>query len=87
MTASEPDFEPLPEFDLANQVIFKGARVFGITGREMFRTWYQMAGLLRCGALDPAPAITHTFPLEEYRVAFDLLLSPEGRVGKVVLIP
>jgi len=79
--------EPLPKFDLANQVIFKGARVFGITGREMFRTWYQMAGLLRSGALDPTPAITHTFPLEEYRAAFDLLLSPEGRVGKVVLIP
>lgn len=79
--------EPIAEFDLANDVIFKGARVLGITGREMFRTWHQMSCLLSSGALDPTPVITHTFPLEEYQAAFDLLLSPEGECGKVVLVP
>ncbi len=79
--------EPLADFDLAESVIFKGARVLGITGREMFRTWYQMRSLLESGALDPSPVITHTFPLAEYRAAFDLLLSPERACGKVVLVP
>ena len=79
--------ESIPGFDLANQVIFKGARVLGINGREMFQTWYQMASLLRSGALDPSPVITHTFPLEEYRAAFDLMLGADRQCGKVVLIP
>lgn len=78
--------EPIPSFDLANQVVFKGVRVLGINGREMFRTWHQMASLLSSGALDPSPVITHRFPLEEYRAAFDLILSPERECGKVVLI-
>lgn len=79
--------EPIPYFDLANQVIFKGARVIGINGREMFQTWYEMADLLNSGALDPSPVITHAFTLEEYQAAFDLLLSPSRQCGKVVLIP
>jgi len=79
--------EPVPQFDLANQVIFKGARILGINGREMFRTWYQMASLLDSGALDPSPVITHSFPLEEYRTAFELMLSPQRECGKIVLIP
>ncbi len=79
--------EPIAKLDLANDVIFKGARVLGITGRQMFHTWYQMANLLSSGALDPSPVITHTFPLEQYQEAFDLLLSPESRCGKVVLVP
>ena len=79
--------EPLADFDLANDVIFKGARVIGITGRELFRTWYQMASLLKSGALDPAPVITHRFPLDRFQDAFELIRSPEARCGKVVLIP
>ncbi len=79
--------EPIPDFDMANQVIFKGARVIGINGREMFQTWYEMADLLNSGALDPSPVITHTFPLEQYESAFDLLLSGGRQCGKVVLIP
>lgn len=79
--------EPVPQFDLANQVIFKGVRILGINGREMFRTWYQMASLLNSGALDPSPVITHTFSLEEYETAFELLRSPSKECGKVVLIP
>jgi len=32
--------------DLNDLLIFKGARVFGITGRRMFDTWYQLKGVL-----------------------------------------
>lgn len=78
--------EPLT-LDLANSVIFKGAKVLGINGRLMFQTWHQMAALLRSGALDPRPVITHRFPFEQYEEAFALMRSPERRCGKVVLLP
>ena len=32
--------------DLNDLIIFKGARVFGIIGRRMFETWYQLKGVL-----------------------------------------
>jgi threonine 3-dehydrogenase len=73
---------PIP-FDL-NQIIFKGIRLHGITGRRLFDTWYRMAGMLKAG-LDIRPVITHTLPLEDYARGFDLIKS--GLCGKVVLIP
>lgn len=71
-------------FDLANEIIFKGIRVHGITGRRLFSTWYRLAGLFKAG-LDITPVVTHTFPLSDYAKGFDLINS--GQCGKVVLIP
>ena len=65
-----------------NQVIFKGLRLEGIYGREMFETWYKMAGLLTSG-LDLTPIVTHRFAKEAFRAGFDLMAS--GRSGKVIL--
>ena len=45
--------------DLNNWVIFKGVTIYGINGRQLWQSWYQMAGLFRSGALDPRPVITH----------------------------
>lgn len=67
-----------------NEIIFKGIRMYGITGRRLFDTWYRMAGMLKAG-LDIRPVITHTFPLQEYIRGFELIRS--GVCGKVVLIP
>ena len=71
--------------DLADQVIFKEARLQGITGREMFRTWQQTTTLLSTGRVDVAPVITHRFPLERFEEAFATTAS--GLSGKVILIP
>lgn len=71
--------------DLTDQVIFKEARLYGVTGRELFRTWQQMTTLLATGMVDPAPVITHRFPLERYAEAFEAGAS--GRSGKVILLP
>lgn len=71
-------------FDLPNEMIFKGIRVYGITGRRLFGTWYRLAGLFKAG-LNIRPVITHTFPLKEFATGFDLIQS--GRCGKVVLFP
>ncbi len=65
-------------------VIFKQLTLYGINGRRMFDTWYQMKAALE-GGLDIRPVITHKFKLEEYAEAMELMNS--GRCGKVLLIP
>lgn len=71
--------------DLNDQVIFKEARLQGITGREMFRTWQQTTTLLSTGRVDVAPVITHRFALEDFAAAFETTAS--GSSGKVILLP
>lgn len=66
------------------QIIFKGIRVEGITGRRMYETWYQAKGLLEGGALNLSPLVTHTFTLDRYEEAFELMIG--GRCGKVVFL-
>jgi threonine 3-dehydrogenase len=71
-------------FDLPNEIIFKGIRVYGATGRRLFDTWYRLAGLFRAG-LDIRPVVTHRFPMSEFARGFELIKS--GQCGKVVLFP
>jgi threonine 3-dehydrogenase len=71
--------------DLNDQVIFKEARLQGITGREMFRTWQQTTTLLSTGRVDVGPVITHRFPLTSFEEAFATTAS--GHSGKVILLP
>src|SRR5581483_5371848 len=73
------------EFDLGNLVIMKGITVHGIAGRKLWETWYEIRGLLRSGAVNLEPLITHRFKLEEFEKAFQTMLS--GDSGKVVLFP
>jgi threonine 3-dehydrogenase len=70
--------------DLNNDIIFRGVRVYGITGRQLWGTWYKTAALLREG-LNVEPIITHRLPLARFDEAFDLLA--QGVAGKVVLLP
>lgn len=65
-----------------NQVILRSLTLKGIYGREMYETWYKMTQLLRSG-LDVSPVLTHHFPLDSHREAFETVAA--GRCGKVVL--
>lgn len=76
---------PLPSFDLTNEVVFKGATVYGVFGRKMWQTWYQTRGLLQSGKVDIGPVISHHLPLEEYERGFQLMLS--GAADKVAFYP
>ena len=71
--------------DLSNLVIEKGVRVHGIFGRRIYDTWERTQNLLRSGALDVAPILTHRFDLADWQQGFDLLGSRHA--GKVVLTP
>lgn len=75
------------ELDWANDVIFKGVRIYGIVGRQVFETWYKTDSLLRSGAVDAAAVITHTFPMKDYEKAFAVMTSPDKSCGKVLLVP
>ena len=71
-------------FDLPNEIIFKGIRVDGVTGRRLFGTWYRLTGLMKAG-LNVRPVVTHTIPMSDFAKGFDLVNS--GACGKVVMFP
>ena len=78
---------PKEPFDLDwnRLIIFKGITLYGVVGRRLYDTWYQMDNLLTSGRLDIRPSITHTMPMERIEDAIQLLRS--GEAGKVVLVP
>lgn len=67
-------------FDVS-EMVTKGVSIHGIHGRLMYRTWYQMGGLLRSGNVNLRPILTHKFPLDRYDEAMDVMRS--GDCGKV----
>ncbi len=73
--------------DYANSIVFKAIRMQGITGREVFRSWYKMESLLKSHAIDPRPVITHTFKMKDYQKAFEIAADPKKECGKIILIP
>ena len=68
--------------NLSDDVILRGVTLYGITGRRMFQTWYQMGGILKSGNLDLRPLVTHRFPLADYEKALEVVRSRQ--CGKVV---
>src|SRR5579875_1055524 len=71
------------ELDLADDIIFKGATVMGISGRLLFDTWYRTRSILENGQLDLKQVITHTLPFERLNEAMEIMKS--GDCGKIVL--
>ncbi|NNF98637.1 MAG: L-threonine 3-dehydrogenase [Desulfobacteraceae bacterium] len=65
-----------------HNVIFKGLKLKGIYGREMFETWYKMTTMLQSN-LNIDPIITHRFEIDDFQHGFDVMRS--GESGKVIL--
>jgi threonine 3-dehydrogenase len=78
-------FAEPPTVDLSERVIMQGLRLHGIYGRRIYDTWERTQALLRSGALDVSPIITHRLALDDWERAFDLIASRHA--GKVVLLP
>ncbi|OPX38018.1 MAG: L-threonine 3-dehydrogenase [Desulfobacteraceae bacterium 4484_190.1] len=76
--------EPI-ELNLGPDIIFKEAKIIGIHGREMFRTWTKMENMLDKGLLNIDPIISHRKPLSEFEEAFELIKTGKG--CKVILDP
>src|SRR5437588_12277701 len=73
------------EFNLADDLIFKGAVVQGINGRLMYKTWYQMTALLKAGKLDLGPAITDRMAMADFDKGMERLKT--GAASKILLYP
>ncbi|MCM3409168.1 L-threonine 3-dehydrogenase [Metabacillus litoralis] len=73
------------EFDVTNDIVFKGITIQGITGRKMFETWKQVSALIHSGQVNVKSLITHRFSLEQYEKGFELMM--DGNCGKVILHP
>lgn len=71
--------------DLSEEVIQRGLRLCGVYGRRIYDTWERTQALLRSGALDVTPIITHRFDLADWERGFELIASRHA--GKVVLLP
>lgn len=71
--------------DLTDGIIYKEARVLGVTGRTMYGTWFECEKALQSGKIDLAPVVGGTYPLKDFEEAFAAL----GRQvpGKMLLIP
>lgn len=65
-------------FNLADEIIFKGAKVLGINGRLMFETWYQMESFLLSGRLELDRIVTHEIEMQDFERGFQLMQSGEG---------
>jgi threonine 3-dehydrogenase len=76
-------YEKSVSIDLNKEVIFKKIRIYGITGRKVFSTWYKASRFLSSGLVDPGPIITHRFPLKDYEKGIKLMR--DGKCGKVIL--
>ncbi|MBC7331473.1 MAG: L-threonine 3-dehydrogenase [Synergistetes bacterium] len=66
-------------------LVFKAARVYGISGRKIFSTWWKVRELLEKGKLNLEPIITHELPLEDFEKAMELI--ERGECGKILLKP
>ena len=74
----------LPNSTIINwdNIIFKGLKLKGIYGREMYETWYKMSEMINSG-LDISNVMTHKLSIDRYKEAFDIMET--GNCGKIVL--
>jgi threonine 3-dehydrogenase len=75
------------ELNLNTAMIFRSATVFGITGRRMFETWYQVKGLLAKPSFKEkiSAVITHRIPIRDIGKGMDLIESKQA--AKIALEP
>jgi len=73
------------DIDVATDIVFKGARIYGVVGRRIYETWYQVKELIDNDSLDLDKIITHVLPMSRVLEAMEIMGS--GNSGKIVLIP
>ena len=66
-------------------LIMRAVRIYGITGRHIFATWYKTRALLESGRINLDPLVSLRRPLTEYEPAFAAFRA--GEAIKVALFP
>ncbi|MGA2955502.1 MAG: alcohol dehydrogenase catalytic domain-containing protein [Thermodesulfobacteriota bacterium] len=70
--------------EIPTNIMYKEAKLFGITGREMYETWYQVTELVQSGKVDLEKVATHKLPPEKFEEGFKV--AKEAQHGKVEFI-
>lgn len=73
------------ELDINRHIIFKQARVVGVTGRHIFDTWDTMIELLESGKVDISFIITHQLAMDQFGEGIEAM--KKGAAGKIILDP
>ena len=69
--------------DLTNDIIYREATVYGVTGRLMYQTWDECNEMLEDG-FDLAPLMSGPYELKEFKTAFEAAKTSIGRVVMTV---
>ncbi|MBU1145870.1 MAG: L-threonine 3-dehydrogenase [Firmicutes bacterium] len=73
------------ELDFGNDVVFRGIQIYGVVGRRIYDTWYQVKALIDSNKLHLDDIITHQFPLKDINIAAEVMGS--RNCGKIILFP
>lgn len=71
--------------DVNDNIIYKEARINGVTGRLMYKTWYDCERLLLSGKVDAKRIIGKRFAMADFEQAFAAIAA--GEPGKILLFP
>ncbi|MDI6755465.1 MAG: alcohol dehydrogenase catalytic domain-containing protein [Thermodesulfobacteriota bacterium] len=72
------------QLEIPTNIMYKEAKIFGITGREMYETWYQVSGLIQSGKVNLEKVVSHQLPPEKFEEGFKV--AKEAQHGKVAFI-
>jgi threonine 3-dehydrogenase len=75
-------FDAPVELDVVNNIIYKEANVYGVTGRIMWDSWWTTQNILTSGKIDISPLITHNLRLDQYEEAFKI--AEKATAGKIL---
>jgi threonine 3-dehydrogenase len=72
------------QVEIPTNVMYKEAKILGITGREMYDTWFQVIELIQSRKITPEKVVTHQLPPEKLEEGFKV--AKEAQHGKVEFI-
>ena len=72
------------QLEVPTNIMYKEAKLFGITGREMYETWHQVINLVTSGKVNLEKVATHKFPPEKFEEGFKI--AKEAQHGKVEFV-
>jgi len=69
------------QLEIPTNIMYKEAKLFGITGRLMYQTWNQVLNLMQSGKVDLEKVVSHKLPPEKLEEGFKI--AKEAQHGKV----
>jgi threonine 3-dehydrogenase len=72
------------QLEIPTNVMYKEAKILGITGREMYETWFQVIELIQSRKVTPEKVVTHQLAPEKLEEGFKV--AKEAQHGKVEFI-